>query len=227
MTKTIRSLPIAIAAALSLSACALLNAFIPDQFIADGVLGIGATGIAIPLAADVGATGVGAAQVGGATVFSGTVGVDAVDIEPVDDLPPYVEAARITETLALGDTIVVTYPTSVPVDALTLTALSLTGSVTISGTEHAFPVSTEAGLSVVFDEPTCDDGACAYTTANVLPEFEVAFARAAVAAYGSLLRDGGSIAAELSATATLAAPGLAEDVLVIVSIRSLGAVIEF
>ncbi|MFN2323857.1 MAG: hypothetical protein ABR510_12970 [Trueperaceae bacterium] len=227
MTRTIRSFALAVAAAVVLSACGVLNALIPDQDIAGGILGIGSAGVQVPLEAAVADAGIGAAQAGFATVFTGTFDLGAVDVDAIDELPDFVEADAITETVALGDSIEVTYPTGGDVASFTLTELAVTGSITISGTEYALPVLTAGELEVLFDDVDCVGTVCTYGTASNLPELDVALAAAAVDAYASLLKDGGSVSAELTVTATLEAPGLADDATVVVTIQSLGAVIEF
>lgn len=227
MTKTIRSFVLAAAGAVVLSACGVLNALIPDQTIAEGVLGIGTAGVAVTLAADVEPTGIGAAQSISVTEFKGTLAIDSVEFEAIDELPGFVRAAAITETLTLGKGIVVTYPTTASANSFKLTELAVTGSVTISNTEYAFPVLTADGLEVLFENPICADGACAYTTASNVPEFDVVLAAAAVTAYSALLQNGGTIGVALTVSATLDAPGLAADAEVVVMIKSLGAVIEF
>lgn len=226
MTQTVRSLALAAAGALLLSACGALNALIPDQTVDEGVLGIGSAGVDVTLEADLGPAGIGAAQVVTATVFSGTLDVASVDVDAIDELPDFVEAAAITETVSLGNSVVVTYPTSAPADTLTLAELELAGSVTISGTEYTFPVLTADGLAVVFANPDCTDGVCTYTTASNLPEIDVALAAAAVDAYSALLQGGGTIGVEVTVTATLAT-GIAADAQIVVTLESLGAVIEF
>jgi hypothetical protein len=226
MTKTTRSLALAVAASFLLSACGLLNTLIPDQTIEDGVLGIGAAGIQIPLDAEPGAAGIGVAQLT-ATVFSGTFDVDAVPVDAVEGLPAFVDAAAITETIALGDSVEVTYPTTGPAESFTLVELEIAGTVTISSVVYPLPTLVEDGLSVVFSNPDCTAGVCTYDTASGLPEFDVALVAAAVAAYSALLQDGGTIAADVTVTATLDAPGLAADATIVITLESLGAVIEF
>ncbi len=227
MTKTIRTLALALVGAVALSACGALNALIPDQDIPGGVLGIGAAGVDVPLAADLGPAAIGGAQIVSATDFTGTFVIDSVDVDAIDALPDFAAAAAITETIALGDSIEVTYPTGGAADSFTLTRLEVTGSVTISGTEYALPVLAAAGLTVLFDDVACVGDVCTYGTASNLPEVDVAFVEAAVDAYSDLLKDGGTISAELTVTVTLASPGLAADAEVVVRIESLGAVIEF
>lgn len=228
MTKTIRSLALAVASALVLSACGVLNALIPDQDVPGGVLGIGTAGVDVELTAGVQDAGIGAEQITlTATVFTGTLAVDTVDVEAIDELPDFVEAAAITETVTLDDSVVVTYPTSAEADSFTLTELAVSGSVTISGNEYTFPVLTADGLSVLFANPICAAGVCSYTTASNLPEIDVALAAAAVDAYSALLQGGGTIGVEVTVTATLDAPGLAADAEIVVTLESLGAVIEF
>lgn len=227
MSQTVRSLALAAAGAVLLSACGVLNALIPDQTVSEGVLGIGSAGVPVPLYAEPSGADVGAAQFVNATVFTGTFDLGSVDVDAVDELPSFVEADAITETLALGDSVVVTYPTTASAGSFTLVELAVTGSITISGSEYALPVLTATGLSVLFDDEDCTAGVCTYGTASDLPEFDVALAAAAVAAYSDLLQDGGSISAELTVTATLASPGLPVDAEVVVTIESLGAVIEF
>lgn len=227
MSKTIRSLALAAAGAVLLSACGALNALIPDQTIDGGVLGIGTVGVEVTLDADLGTTGIGAAQIVTATVFTGTLDIPSVDVDAIDELPDFVEAAAITETVALGDSVVVTYPSTGPADSFTLTELVVTGSVTISGTEYAFPVLTVDGLAVLFENPVCTDGVCTYGTASNLPEIDVALIAAAVDAYSALLKGGGTVGVAVTVTATLDAPGLAADATVVVTLESLGAVIEF
>jgi hypothetical protein len=227
MTKTIRSVALAVAGAALLSACSVFNALIPDQDVAEGVLGIGTAGVQVPLAADVELTGIGGAQLITVTEFTGTLAIDSVDVEAIEDLPDFVEAAAITETVTLGDTVVVTFPTDGAAVPFTLNELAVTGSVTISGATYAFPVFTASDLEVLFTDAVCADGVCTYGTASGLPEIDVEIAAGAVAAYSALLQGGGTIAAELTVTATLDAPGLAADAQVVVTIESLGAVIEF
>lgn len=225
MTKTIRSLVLAVAGTVLLSACSALNAFIPDQDVPGGVLGIGA-GVDVELTADAGPAGIGAAQLT-ATVFTGTLTVPSVDVEAVEDLPNFVEAAAITETVTLDDSVVVTYPTTGSAASFTLTELAVAGSITISGTEYAFPVLTVDGLAVLFENPDCTPaGVCTYATASNLPEIDVALAAAAVDAYSALLQGGGTIGVEVTVTATLAT-GIPADAEVVVTLESLGAVIEF
>ena len=227
MTKTFRSLALAAAGAVFVSACGALNALIPDQSIDGGIFGIGTAGVDVELTAAVDDAAVGGAQLVTVTEFTGSLAVDSVAVDAIDELPDFVEAAAITETIALGDSIVVTYPTSGPATSFTLTGLAFTGSVTISGTEYAFPVLSLDGLDVLFDGPTCSDGVCTYGTASNLPEFDVALVAAAVDAYSALLQNGGTVGVELTVTATLAAPGLAADATVVVTLESLGALIEF
>lgn len=227
MTKTIRSLALAAVGAVFLSACGALNALIPDQSIDGGILGIGTAGVDVELAAAVDAAAVGGAQVVTVTEFTGSLEVNTVPVEAIDELPDFVEAAAITETIALGDSVVVTYPTTGPAASFTLTGLAVNGSVTISGTEYAFPVLSVDGLAVLFDGPVCAAGVCTYGTASSLPELDVALVSAAVDAYSALLQNGGTVGVELTVTATLAAPGLAADATVVVTLESLGALIEF
>lgn len=227
MTKTIRSVALAVAGATLLSACGLLNALIPDQDISEGILGIGSAGVQVPLEADVATTGIGAAQFVSATVFTGTFDLGTVDVDPIDGLPDFIDADAITETIALGDSVEVTYPTGNEVDSFTLTELSVTGSITISNTEYALPVLTADGLAVLFEDVDCVGTVCTYGTASDLPELDVALVAAAIDAYAALLQDGGTVTAELTVTATLDAPGLAADATVVVTLESLGAVIEF
>lgn len=227
MTKTIRSLALAATGAVLLSACSVLSGLIPDQDVAEGVLGIGTAGVDVPLEADLGVSDVGAAQLITTTFFTGTLGVPAVDVEAIDELPDFVEAAAITETIALDNSVVVTYPTTVEAASFTLTALEITGALTISNNVYPLPVLSSSGLSVVFGSPVCVAGVCSYTTASNLPEFDVALAAAAVDAYSALLQAGGTIGVEVTVTATLADPGLAADAEVVVTLESLGAVIEF
>ncbi len=224
MTKSTRSLALAVASTVLLSACSALNAFIPNQDVPGGVLGIGA-GVDVELTADAAPAGIGAAQLT-ATVFTGTLTVPSVDVEAAEDLPNFVEAAAITETVTLGNTVVVTYPTIGDVASFTLTELAVAGSVTISGTEYAFPVLTVDGLAVLFSNPDCTAGVCTYATASNLPEIDVALAAAAVDAYSALLQGGGTIGVEVTVTATLAT-GIPADAEVVVTLESLGAVIEF
>ena len=228
MTKTIRSLALAVAGAVLLSACGALNALIPDQDVPGGVLGIGNAGVDVELVAGVQDAGIGAEQITfNATVFTGTLAIDAVDVDAIDELPDFVEAAAITETVTLDNSVVVTYPTTASLESFTLNELAVTGSVTISGTTYEFPVLTADGLAVLFANPVCADGVCSYTTASNLPEIDVALAAAAVDAYSALLQGGGSIGVSVTVTATLDAPGLAADAAVVVTLESLGAVIEF
>lgn len=226
MTKTIRFLALALAGTLVLSACSALNALIPDQDVPGGVLGIGTAGVDITLEADAAPTSIGAAQLS-TTVFTGTLDIASVDVDAIEELPNFVEAAAITETVTLGDSVVVTYPSTGPANSFTLTELAVAGSITISGTEYAFPVLTVDGLAVLFENPDCTDGVCAYATANNLPEIDVALAAAAVDAYSALLKAGGTVGVAVTVTATLDAPGLAADATVVVTIESLGALIEF
>ncbi len=225
MTKTIRFLALAVAGAVVLSACGALNALIPDQDVPGGVLGIGTAGVDVTLEADVGTAGIGAAQIT-TTFFSGTLDVASVDVDAIDELPNFVEADAITETITLGNSVVVTYPTTAAADSITLAELEFSGSVTISGTTYPLPVLTATGLEVVFANPECVDGVCAYTTATNLPEIDVALAASAVDAYSALLQGGGTIGVEVTVTATLAS-GIAADAEIVVTIESLGAVIEF
>lgn len=227
MTKTIRMLALAVVGAAVLSACGMLNALIPDQDVPEGVLGIGSAGVQVPLEADVSTTGIGAAQFVSATVFTGTFDLGSVDVDAIDELPDFVEADAITETIALGDSIEVTYPTGNEVASFTLTELSVTGSITISDTEYALPVLTADGLAVLFGDADCLGTVCTYGTASNLPELDVALVAAAVDAYAALLKDGGTVSAQMTVTATLDAPGLAADATVVVTLESLGAVIEF
>lgn len=224
MTKINRSLALAAAGAVLLSAC---SALIPDQTIDAGVLGIGPAGVEVPLVADLGPAGIGAAQVGSTTVFTGTFDLGTVDVDAIVGLPDFVDADAITETVALGDSIEVTYPTGGAATSFTLTALAVTGSITISGTEYALPVLTADGLEVVFGDATCVGDVCTYGTAGSLPELDVSLVAAAVDAYVALLKDGGTVSADLTVTATLDDPGLAADATVLVTIASLGAVVEF
>ena len=227
MTQTIRSLALAVAGVVLLSACGVLSGLIPDQDVPEGVLGIGSAGVQVPLEADLVTTGIGAAQFVSAAVFTGTFDLGTVDVDAIDELPDFVDADAITETIALGDSIEVTYPTGGAADSFTLTELAVTGSITISGTEYALPVLTADGLAVVFGDAICAGNVCTYGTAGDLPELDVALAAAAVNAYASLLKSGGAVSAELTVTATLADPGIAADATVVVTIASLGAVIEF
>lgn len=227
MNTIVRTVALAVASAVLLSACGALNALIPDQDVADGVLGIGSAGVAVPLEADLSTADVGAAQIVSATVFTGTFDLGTVDVAAIDGLPDFVDADAITETVALGDSIEVTYPTGGVADSFTLTELAVTGSITIANTEYALPVLTADGLAVLFDGANCVGDVCTYGTASNLPELDVALVAAAVDAYAALLKDGGTVSAELTVTATLAAPGLAADATVVVTIESLGAVIEF
>ena len=177
-----------------LSACGALNALIPDQTIEGGILGIGTAGVDVELSAAVDDAAVGGAQLITVTEFTGSLEVDSVPVEAIDELPDFVEAAAITETIALGDSVVVTYPTTGPAASFTLTGLAVNGSVTISGTEFAFPVLSVDGLAVLFDGPTCAGDVCTYGTASSLPELDVALVAAAVDAYSALLQNGGTAA---------------------------------
>lgn len=227
MTKSLRSLALAGAGAVLLSACGVLNALIPDQNVPEGVLGIGTAGVDVALAADPGPASIGAAQVVTVTEFSGTLAVDAITVDAIDELPDFVEAAAITETVALGDAVQIQYPTGGEVGTFTLTGLSIGGSVTISGTAIPLPALDSGALAVEFGGENCVDDTCTYTTADNVPEFDVALAAAAVEAYSDLLKLGGTVDVEIVVTATLQAPGLPADATLTVTLESLGAVIEF
>lgn len=228
MTRTLRHLTLAALVVALVSGCSVLSGLIPDQTIDDGVLGIGTAGVQVTLEADVEPTSaVGGAQLVTVTVFTGSLGVADVDVPSIDALPSFVVADAITETIALGDSVEVVYPTGGVADSFTLTALEVGGTVTISGATYPLPTLAATGLAVVFGDASCVLDTCTYGTASNLPEFDVELAASAVAAYSALLKDGGTISATIVVTATLAAPGLAADAQVTVTLESLGAVIEF
>lgn len=231
MNRTVRSFALAATGALLLSACGALNALIPDQTIDGGVLGIGSAGVDVDLnAASASAAGIAVSQANATTwvgTISGTTTVDAIA-----DLPDFVEAAAITETVALGDTVVVTHPAANTGD-FTVTGVALGGTVTIGGTPIALPAGIGVtGLSVLFASPDCTtvgtDQVCTYTTASNVPVVDIEFAAAQVAAYSDLLKDvGGTVSADLTVTVTLAGPGLPDDATITVTLESLDAVVEF
>jgi hypothetical protein len=231
MTKTFRLLALAVASTVVLSACGALNALIPDQTIDGGILGAGG-GVDVTLRADgVAPTAIAPSAGADAAVWVGPI-VGSTTIEAIAELPEFVEAADITETIALGDTVVVTHPLT-PTGSFTVTGLALGGTITIGGTQFALPAGIAVtGLSVVFADPDCvasgDDQVCTYVTASGVPELEVQFAANQVAAFSELIKGiGGDVDVDLTVTVTLAEPGLPDDASVRVTLESLDAVIEF
>ena len=231
MTQIIRSLALAAAGAVLLSACGALNALIPDQTIDGGVLGAG-DGVPVTLEAQgVGTTAIAPAAGADATVWVGSL-VASSTIEAIAEIPEFVDPADITETIALGDTVVVTHPLT-PTGAFTLTGIALGGTITLDGTQFALPAGIAVtGLSVVFDDPSCvasgDDQVCTYQTASGVPELEIPFAANQVAAFADLLKGvGGDVDVDLTVTVTLAEPGLPDDASVLITLESLDAVVEF
>ena len=231
MTKTFRTLALALAGAFALSACGALSGLIPDQTISGGVLGV-AGGVDVTLEAEGAGTAALAPAAGAdATVWVGTV-TGSTTIDAIAELPSFVNASTITETVALGNSIVVTHP-GTDTGPFTVTGLAVGGTVTIGGTAYALPAGIGVtGLSVLFADPLCvSDGGnqvCTYTTASNVPEVEVALAANQVAAFSALLKgSGGEVSASLTVTVTLAGPGLPDDASVVVTLESLDAVVSF
>ncbi len=228
MKQTVRNLILVVVGAAALTACGVLNAFVPDQEVAGGVLGLG-DGVDVVLApAQAAVTTLAGTPV---TTWVGsideTVGLDALDA----DLPDAIEPAALTETIQLGDTVVVTHPET-PTGSFTVTGVAIGGTFALGGATFNVPAGLSVdGLNVVFDDPTCVGDAvqtCTYTTASGLPELNLAFAASQVQAYWDLLTGiGGDVSVDLTVTVTLAPDGLPSDATVTVTLDTLGATIAF
>ena len=229
MSRTIRSVALVAGAALALSACGL-GGLIPDQEVPDGVLGLGG-GVQVELVP--GGAGPSIDVTPTATTWVGTIEA-SFDLDGLTggNIPNVVSPDAITETIELGDSLVVRNPGFVT-GPFTVTGLAIGGTITVGGQTLGVPANLAVtGLQVLFDGPTCvpdaGDEVCTYTTASSPPSLDLAFTPQQVAAYWSLLRaDGGTVSVDLTVTVTLEAPGLPTAATVTVTIDSGGATIEF
>ena len=228
MSKTVSSLALALGAALLLSACGLLAGLVPDQELPDGVLGLGG-GVQVALEPQGLNSAIEVTQT--ETIWIGTI-EETLALDALTGIPNAVSPDGITETIELGDAVVVRNPAS-PTGPFTVTGLALGGTFTIGTTTYNVPAGLSVdGLAVAFADPVCvdDEGVqeCTYTTASNLPSLDVVFTTPQVAAYWNLLRtSGGNVSVDLTVTVTLADPGLPSTATVIVTIDSGGATITF
>jgi hypothetical protein len=227
MLRNLRSLVLVVAGAALLSACGLLNAFIPDQEIASGVLGIPAGGTDVTLTAAAEAAGVATAQAD-ATVFvgelTGSASVDALDV------PGFVEADTISETVTLGNEVVVRHASAT--GPFTVTAIQVAGDVTIGNATLPLPGGIGvSGLSLLLSDPTCVADAaeqvCTYGLLSGIPEVDIALSAAQVAAFTNVLKNGGDVSVDATVTMTLAGPGLPAAASITITLETLGATITF
>jgi hypothetical protein len=225
MMKSVRSVALVAVGAFALSACGL-GALIPDQTVNGGVLGLGG-GVEVELSAAPVTPSV--VQVF-ATTWVGTI--DKTFTLAGIDLNVPVNPAAITETIVLGNTIVVRNPDA-GTGPFTVTGLLIGGSFTVGG--QVFPVPPGVGaanLSVLFDNSICaedgEDWVCTYTTAQNVPSIDLEFLSNQVQAYWNMLKGlGGDVSVNLTVTVTLANPGLPAGATVTVTLASAGATIEF
>lgn len=228
MMKSVRSVALVAVGAFALSACGL-GGLIPDQTVDGGVLGIGG-GVPVELTPPV---AIAAVETSAVTTWVGTLAKTfTLDGLAGVDIPNFVSPDAITETIELGDTIVVRNP--VDTGEFTVTGLLLGGTFTVGGQTYPVPAGAGVtGLSVLFAEPSCVDGdggdrACTYTTAQNVPSVDVEFLSTQVQAYWNLLKaNGGTVSVNLTVTVTLANPGLPAEATVTVTLESAGATIEF
>jgi hypothetical protein len=230
MTRTVRSVALVAGAALTLSACGLLAGLIPEQEVPGGVLGLGG-GVQVELEA----SGVGPSidVTPTTTTWVGTL-TRTFDLDALTgSIPNVVSPDAITETIELGDTIVVRNP-GFATGPFTVTGLALGGTFALGGQTFGVPANLAVtGLDVLFEDPDCVDDAadlvCTYTTvASSPPSLVLAFTPQQVAAFWSLLSaNGGAVSVDLTVTVTLQAPGLPTAATVTVTIDSGGATIEF
>ncbi len=230
MHRSLRPIVAVLSLTLFLAGCGWLNALIPDQDVA-GFLGLGGDGTEIELtAASTTTTGVAPAAGDPTTVFVGSV-EGTYDVAALADPPAFVVVAAITETVTLGDTVVVRHPGS-PTGDFVVSAVALSGSVSVDGTSYDIPAGAgRAGLNVAFSDPSCltdvDVHVCTYETASNLPDVEVSFSEDQIEAFSDLLRNGGEVSADLTVTLTLEGPGLPDDATITITVIGEGAVVEF
>lgn len=245
MAKKLRTLTLLLATALALSACGLVNRLIPDQQVADGVLGIGADGVPVTLSGEAGPSDLAAPMApGDTTTFVAEFDVPEEIIDAIEALPGWVQASGIEETITLDDEVQVVFAGEFADEAdlhpdhlaFTLTALHVSGHLTIDGNQYNLPAVSEAGLNVTFSDPvgfSYDAGANAttvsYATASGLPELDIDFGNnpQLLQAFSGLVKDGGSLTAHLRVEATLSTPGLPASADIVIHLRSVGATISF
>lgn len=245
MAKKLRTLTLLLAVSLALSACGLINRLVPDHEVADGVMGIGAAGMPVtlsgsPLPSDLASPN----APGDTTTFVAEFDVPEEVIDAVSGLPGFVQASGIEETITLDDEVQVVFAGEFADAAdlhpdhltFTLTALHVSGHLTIDDNQFNLPPVSRAGLNVTFSDPTAfsyDADANAttvsYATASSLPELDVDFGDNAqlLQAFSDLVKEGGSLTAHLRIEATLSTPGLPASADIVVNLRSLGATISF
>jgi hypothetical protein len=229
MPRALRFVAIAVGATLVLSACGLAG-LIPDQELADGVLGLGG-GVTVELAAEGAGTTIDITPT--AVTWVGSI-VKTFDLDGLagGDIPNLVSPDGITETIELGDTIVVRNPGSAT-GPFVVTGLALGGTFTVGGQAFAVPAGLAVdGLAIPFASPDCVEvegvQECTYATLAESPSLDLAFLSSQVTAYWNLLRgSGGAVTVNLTVTVTLDEPGLPATATVVVTIASAGATITF
>lgn len=225
MISNVRTLALALAGAMLLASCGVINSLIPDQTFDDGILGIGQAGVQVDLTAPASS---GIQSAAATTTFSGVLAGSAT-VDGSDSIPDFVDAEAIEEAISMGTTLDVNFPT-VFSEAFTVTALTVQGTVAIDGgTPIALPAGTGvSGLSLLYTATTDLGGnTWRFTTTSSVPTIDVDMPPALVAAFGDLLRDGGTIDADLIVTMTLAGPGIEDDATITLTLTSLGATVSF
>jgi hypothetical protein len=225
MMKSLRSMALVVVGAFALSACGL-GALIPDQEVSGGVLGLG-SGVDVVLTG--GGVAVTAVEASAVTTWVGTF-QKSFTLDGIGLNVP-VSPAGLTETIELGDTIVVRNPTAT--GAFTVTGFQIGGTFTVGAQQFNVPAGAGvSGVAIVFANPTCvavgEGQACTYTTAQNVPSFDLEFLQAQVQAYWNLLKSaGGTVSIDLTVTVTLAEPGLPATATATVELVSGGATVEF
>lgn len=246
MVKKLRTLVSLVMVAAVLSACGMLNAFLPDVKEEGGVLGLGAAGQSVALSPDLGPAGLIAAPAadGAETVFSGPLVLGPASIDPIEGAPGWVRIANIVEGIVMDSTLEVVYSGEVSgvgdlpegTETFTLTELVISGHLVIDGETYVLPTVRGEG-QVVFGDPgdfdyrVLDDASSVfYTTADDLIAMSVSLNSGPTAglmnAISQVFKEGGTVSAELQIEATLAEPGLPAREIVL-TLKSLGATISF
>lgn len=243
MVKQLRSLVLLSAASLLLAACGVLNAFIDDQEVPGGVLGFGVDGEVVEFEAVLAPSGLQApSAMGDATTFVAQIELGHEFGVPEEDIPNWVQIDGIEETITLDDEVQVVFVGDFTSETLpaeygtfTLTGLQLSAQLRFSGA-RVFDIPTfDAGdLLVEFGGPVvvASGGGTTtvrYSTVSNLPRIKVdlSFSKALLRVLTDLVKHGGAFAANIALTAGLDEPGLPSDATILVTVKSLGAIIEF
>ncbi len=243
MVKQLRSLVLLSAASLLLAACGALNAFIPDQEVPGGVLGFGEDGQVVEFGAEASPSGLlTPSAMGDSTTFVAQIQLGHEFDPPEEDIPNWVQIGGIEETITLDDEVQVVFVGDFTIDTLpeeyssfTLVGLQLSAQLSISGSVvYSSPTYGAGALSVVFGgAQVVASGAgtttVSYTTVSNLPRIDVDLSQSKplLQQLTNLVKHGGGLVADITLTAELFEPGLPSDAAILVTVKSLGATIEF